>query len=386
MILVVASIVWWWVNPSPSIHVFKGEIKGLRDYEKITSSSLYFKPVLLKKLEEEAPQIRDEHFMISQEKAFAESDDFEILYSKGEGKVEPCCFRYTSHVKPKFRIEWDRKLGKTVLRNVSTPLETGLAFVNEAYAESTGSPSNTGRIAEAVSKPPSSGDLPNRQIIELLQNERTDVGTKIGILDKLNRLNDENLKKYIEVSINKEPVVLTLLDLTRHTDEELAYKANKIINERFDVCSFLSQRLLSTDQRKHEESVEILYRIEPERAEKALSRLPTSVQGSWLYKLRADMQSGDKSRVLIPTGSAGGDRYYVKAEWDPQNEQTVSRLTRLFNSSLISNRTLKEEALLMQARSKRWVYWYSKEWALSIARNIEECGGKASFVNGFSFK
>jgi len=35
----------------------------------------------------------------------------------------------------------------------------------------------------------------------------------------------------------------------------------------------------------------------------------------------------------------------------------------------------------MKGRRDRVVYWYGKEWAISIARKIEDCGGQARFVS-----
>lgn len=87
LVLVIISIIWWF-NYQSAIHIFKGKIVGLKEYEKITSSSLYFKPVLLTKLDENIPQIRDVHFIFIQSKPFSENQKFKIYYSKGQGKTE----------------------------------------------------------------------------------------------------------------------------------------------------------------------------------------------------------------------------------------------------------------------------------------------------------
>ena len=117
------------------------------------------------------------------------------------------------------------------------------------------------------------------------------------------------------------------------------------------------------------------------KALKILQNIPNSISYSWLKKLKKEIQLGNKTRVLIPTGSSKGDRYYVKAEWDPENRNVANCLTNLFYRELIHNRTLKEEADLMKRKNgKRWVYWYSKEWALYIFEKIEACSSKAFFV------
>ena len=81
--------------------------------------------------------------------------------------------------------------------------------------------------------------------------------------------------------------------------------------------------------------------------------------------------------MLTPVGSSGGDRYYVQAHWDPKNR----RVTGLFHRELASTLPLQDEQKLMADRSERLVFWYTKEWALSIAGEIDACGGKASFPN-----
>jgi len=223
----------------------------------------------------------------------------------------------------------------------------------------------------------------DKYLIHLLQEERTDVGQKIEALDKLNSLEDSQLRYYIEALTNKEPMTITLLDLSRHTDKELAFKAKILISDRFKIDDYLTQKLLS-DSKNREEAKDILFKIEKDRALKILNNIPANMVNPWFNDLKAEIELGEKSKVLIPTGSSKGDRYYVHAKWDPRNSEVVECLTRLFHTELIHNRTYEEEVKLMKGkdgrRSKRWVYWYSKDWALYIAQKIENCGGKAYFV------
>jgi hypothetical protein len=84
--------------------------------------------------------------------------------------------------------------------------------------------------------------------------------------------------------------------------------------------------------------------------------------------------------LLRPTGSSQGDRYYVRATWDPADEHEVPCLTQLFNDELASTRSVKAEAAKMKGRAERLIYWYSKDWAISISKKISDCGGKAQYV------
>jgi hypothetical protein len=150
--------------------------------------------------------------------------------------------------------------------------------------------------------------------------------------------------------------------------------------------SYAIQGLMSDESDYRENTVKVLYRIELQRAQSIMKALPDEFNEPWIKNIKKDMKSGLKSKVLVPTGSAQGDRYYVQATWGKGQKDVIDCLTKLFNSSLISNRTLKEEELLMKKRSKRWVYWYSKDWSLDMYDQINKCGGKASFVSGQSKK
>lgn len=274
-------------------------------------------------------------------------------------------------MQPEYCIAWDENSGRNVLKNLTLPPQSYL-FIKSVYAQQ--------YLFSSNYKKSLPDKLEDKYLIDLLQEERTDIGQKIEALDKLNSFNDEKLKKYILTSSYKEPILLTLLDLSRHTDKELAYKANNLISNRFKIDNYLLEELLS-DSESRNEATKILFRIEKIRALKILQNIPNNISYSWLKKLKKEIKLGNKTRVLIPTGSSKGDRYYVKAEWDPENRNVVNCLTNLFYRELIHDRTLKEEADLMKRKNgKRWVYWYSKEWALYIFEKIETCSAKAFFV------
>jgi len=57
------------------------------------------------------------------------------------------------------------------------------------------------------------------------------------------------------------------------------------------------------------------------------------------------------------------------------------RVTGLFHRELASTRPLQDEQKLMVGRSERLVFWYTQEWATSMAGKIDACGAKASSPN-----
>jgi len=367
VILVIISIIWWFITQT-SVHVFTGKIVSLKEYEKVTSSTLFFRPVFVAKLEENIPQIRDENFLFIQNKPFTTEQKFKIYYNKGEGRLEEFSINYVPEIIPEYCIEWDEDSGKNIIKHLN-PSSLSFSLIPSLFAQDFNNESNQ-----------EDSDIDDPYMIYLLQEERTDVGQKIQILDKLNNLDDNTLKRYITFSSSKEKMILTLLDLSRHTDKELAYKAKRLINQRFDLEKYLIDNLLS-GYTKRMTAEKILFRIEKERALKILQQIPNKNSYPWINELENKIQSGNYTKVLIPTGSSKGDRYYVKAEWDPQNSEVVSCLTILFHRELIHNRTIEEEVELMKRRKgNRFVYWYSKGWAMYIAKKIENCGANASFV------
>ena len=215
--------------------------------------------------------------------------------------------------------------------------------------------------------------------IAALQFEETGSEEKIHLIDELEGLDDENLQKCLQAITHKEVIALTILDLSRHTNSELAEKAGALL-ERFDLAVYVDREIDSEDEERQQKIVEFLLRIEPDQAEKVLEEVSfeTEEADQIVEKL-----SNGVHRVLVPTNSDNGDRYYVRVSWDPASAGQVSCLTTLFNRELSTQRTLEQEGQKMkELNGNRWVYWYSKDWALSMAESVDKCGGEAAFVSG----
>jgi len=376
IILVVVSTIFW-IAKYESWHVYKGVIKKLEHYKKITSSDLYLQQDWKDPLGGKS-QIRDEHFIVIQNKPFTEDQEFKVTFSKrGDQWDDELPVEYIPGIIPEYSYEFSPEKEKMILKLTNPPPkppgQSALLFISTAYAlESEYQARKKSLISLRAGVDPYK--------IEVLQDERTDVGKKIGALDYLNKLNNDVIWRYLKVNTPKEPMVLTLLDLSRHTDEELAYKAQRLINKRIEIDPYLAEKLMSNNREDQREAEKVLFRIEKWRADKILNYIPESEDNPRVNSLREEIQRGQKTKVLIPTASSTGDRYYVKAEWDSKDEDVVACLTELFNRSLIHDRTLEQEREIMRGRDKSWVYDESKEWALNIAGEIEICGGNASFV------
>ena len=382
LFLVIATSIWWFMN-SPTYHLFEGKITGLNSYEKIASEVLYFRSYTPSLQSGDKPiPIREEHFLIARDRPFGDTEEFDFYFQKGESSYpERLTIKYQLGQKS-YKVVYDVENDKYVLElnspeesASSTSILESMLFQN-AYAQGAQNDpigNNLGPLASRV----------KRHVIEALQSERTDVGTKVDFLQMLRKETDESLEEYLKFVTAKESMALTILDLSRHTDVQLAGISRNLLN-RFDLPSYVVDELRSDDDQRLENVSKLLYRIEDSRRE---SLRVTAASSSVVFP------TGRNPRVLIPTGSPQGDRYYVRASWSILQDNmdrglpVVECLTRLFNEELITDRTLEKERKLMeQLKGNRFVYWYSKSWALSIAKKIEDCGGESAFVNGITFK
>src|SRR5207244_5847470 len=224
--LVMVSVTWWF-KYRPSIYVFRGEIAALKEYEHITSPTLYLRTVRTVSIDSKAPEERDEQFIIVQEKPFASGDEFELKFSKGEGHIDTFTVPFTAdQPNPRFAVKWDEPAKNNVLNRLGHPRVTSL-FSPVLFAA--GTPATAFRqlrpAAQSVKAMPSHGAT-----IETLQDERSLVGSKIGALNQLAELPRPELERVVTTATSKEPMLVTLIDLSRHTDKEIAYYARRILD------------------------------------------------------------------------------------------------------------------------------------------------------------
>lgn len=390
MLLVIAAVTWWWIN-QPSIYVFRGEIVDLKDHQRIESFDFYLKEETRTikaegEGEDEDLTFKKQKFIYIQNDPIAEGHIFSFIYCVKNRPQKPVQLQYKPGTIGKYEIEYDTLKHRNVLKYIgpiadaAAQSDGGSFLFSTAYAQPEPPIKQMESAYQKMKQQYVDFDRSPENLVHLLQDERTDVGRKIEVLDIINNMDDEQFREFMEISTTKEPMALTILELGRHTDKELAYKARRIMTNRVDFQNDLTGKLLSDDPAARETAASVLLRIKKPRAEGILNNMPEQEQTPWIMELKEKIASGDNSKVLIPTGSRRGDRYYVRANWDPDERDVVDCLTRLFNKELVTERTLEEEMEIMSGRDERLVYWYSKEWALTMASEIEKCGGTATFV------
>jgi len=374
----------YWLRTAQAEHVFRGEIKDLSTYEQVAADDFYFRTELRTAMQGESDPLHNVHFVAIQARPFVKGQLFEIAYLKeGAAKRTTLRLAYEGEAAPAYRIEYNEQARVSELKKIPTLAQPAQEQQHAAYSPFAAYaqslpvsklPAMSSQIVQRSVQAPAGVDM---RLVSLLQDSRTPVGAKIDALDRLNALDAASLKAYAQAVTDREPFALTLIELSRHSDKELAYKA-KTLADKAGVDATLAAQLNSPTAEVRGGAQKAVLRVTPERAERIIQQAPNSARNR---TLASEVQTGDKQRVLRPVGSAGGDRYYVKANWDPNNQRVVSCLTGLFQRELMSARSPQDEQKLMAGKSERLVFWYTKEWALSMADKIDACGAKASFPN-----
>lgn len=380
--LVILALGWWFYhNDSPQQYVFKGEIRGLKDYERIASSSIYLRPRWVSSGLPDAPQLHNEEFLVVQERPFKAQSNFDVLFSKGPGNLEQLSLPYSEADYPIYQISWDDRQGKMRLQLISTePSAQAFNWLRSAQAADS-EPNAITRLPYAFPLLAESQNISvpkdPQQLETLLQAYTTPVSTKLLIIAELQTWDEAKLKSFLKRPGFSEPPLLSLLDLTRHTDKELAYKARQLLQmnakEPYNwVNSILSEMLLSTDSFVQMQAESILQRIEAETALALISSLQKRLPS--LSALGAEIRQNG-TRVLYPTGTQEGDQYCVKITWPVANKEIANCL-----EEFLQNVTQEQASRREQTPGQHWIFSKTKSWAIWSAEQAEACQAQTRFI------
>jgi hypothetical protein len=368
----VAVCTWWWLATRITTYVFQGRIEDLAAYEQLGGGTeLYFRNEW-KTLSGTVDDLRrNVYFMVVQPMPFKKGQSFRLEFAKGTSAPRS---RFDivfdpGDSDPTYEIVWDEKSQLNTLRRKGSP-PPGPAlgwtpFSGVVLAQSM--PVAKPRRA----MPLSAAEL--NAIVEVLQSDRSDVGARIVAVERV--LDSGSAREVLRAPGNGTSMIATFYGLSRHSDPELASKARRVLDAGGAV-DLLAEDFAAGSPARRAEAKATLAQMPAAEAEAVLAgtkaRNPVAAKSVTVAARPASLP--------VPTGSSQGDRYYVKATWDPKQPATVSCLTELFDRELIGHRTRAEEAALMRGRSWRLVYWYSSEWAVQIADGIRKCGANAEFV------
>jgi hypothetical protein len=372
-----------WNEVNTSAQVFEGQILDLYAYEDVfpwvPTDEVYFKVVPGQVVQEETDPPHSVDFAVIKKTPFVNGEEIQIGYKKrDQNKRRAVTLKYDSSGPSRYTVTYDSASDTVKLQNSNSHTAGRFPSPLAAYAQAPPAPKAGAAAPQAQVKVSSV----NTGLIDLLQDPRTPVGKKIDALDSLRQMDPATLGAYADKVTRQEPFALTLIDLTRHSDPELASKANTVV-QKSGAESALAHQLSSSNAHVRSSAEQAVLRVSPQRAQAILKQAPSSAT---TQALTAQVASGAKQQVLVPVGSNEGDRYYVDAKWQSSNAKTALCLAEVFNREIPSSRSLQDEQKLMQGRSERLVYWYSKEWALGMADKIKACGGTASFPNPLAKK
>jgi hypothetical protein len=386
VILVIISV-FWWIRQQSSIHLFKGDIINVGENHRFVSSDMYLKRVKVGELgSEDSPMdVYKWQFFCFQMKPFKDDQKFILLHKKTGGNMERAEIQFSQQPDLQYEIVFDENTGKNILK-----LKTEIAGMRASYSgllyadvfpQERQIPFNKDLILQKRMNEEALAEM-----IEVLQEETSDLGKKIEIVDYLSFMAENTelrgrFENILSMITPKEPVLLTLLDLTRHTDRELAFKCRRLVFDKYHFDNILKERIGSNNEALHEGLELILFRIEREMLLEIMGSIPEENRSRFYFRIMELIESGKKSRVLKPTGSARGDRYYMQIEWDRDNPDSVQRLAEIFTELFFQQRTLEEERNLMEEQGHRILWRHSKRELLSIIDPIEHSGGNITFIS-----
>ena len=323
--------------------------------------------------------LRNEHFLIVKTHPFKRGEKFELDYAKNQQRRRPLWITYDgSNDDRSYVIDYDqeKQLPRLKLLEGDPPASpTSLVRYRQTVVYAAELQDDQGTPQDRALA------LRDRAAIVYLKDPFSSVAAKLNAIDSLNSRDTGTLQAYLAMTSPDEPFSLTILDLEQHSDRELASMA-AVLARHADVDGFIVRNLESSDRTNRQSAEKILLRIDQGHAI-ALLNLAGAERFEDVKQTWNQVISGQNTSVLKGTASAQGDRYYVKASWNPGDTQVVSCLTNLFNSNLLGKRTPTQEQSVMAGKSQRYVYWYGKAWSIDVSRSIKQCGATADFVHPY---
>lgn len=386
--VVLACILW--IERQPPVvksYTMRGVIQQLRSGQDLWSEDLYFRRrfgpavVVAAKLD----QPFDVTFFAEQDHPFAAPQAFEIHFKKeGAESWEPIVASLEAGRKYRIRYDPASDANVIVLIGAPPPPQPSLGWLPKLIDEAWAAPLPPSPQPSSR-QPLVANDAVRAEITRALQATRLYTGAQIDAVDKLARFSKSDRLAFIKSEGPFEPMIVTLLDLTRHEDDELSYKAKALI-KGVDVEETFRRKLLDpktdrlyrdallrlesvtakwiTDSRVGRPQavappmdVSSIYQRELTRKSFAL------VTASWAVK-------GKTPRLLSASSASSGDHFWISSTPPAGN-------TRAADCTAWSMRHLSD---LVVDETRHLTWSYSKKAILAAADAIEKCGAKPTFA------
>jgi hypothetical protein len=361
--LVAVSVAWWFVHHP--LYVVRGEIRGLDHNTRVSSTQLYFLDRPHVALRDDDLPVHDEQFVALSEHPFDRMQRFSVDFSKNQATHDQLVIEcgpddggnvFTPGLKDG-RNTLDR------MSYASSPfdwIEPKVVYAQQSM------PAQLPPYRLKPSSPVQPKDPPvDPSAVVTLQDPISSVGAKILALRKLQGTDPQTMATYFRFNGRGEPFAATILDLTRHSDPELAYDA-RALAESSVFEDYLQQILGSKDPGTRQVAQSVLTHMDPEQAARLTkdSGITTKIE----------------NRALVPTNFPDGDRYFLEIHWVSNDKKQVDCLADFFASSLDEATSEAKEKAVMRNSSQRLIYSAYPEWVVPAAGRLEKCGAKVSFV------
>src|SRR5581483_3056112 len=346
VVLVGISVYWWWTHRP--MYFYEGEIQGLSETDSVEGSALFVRNEYYRQ-DPSSPQFRDVYFLIRQAEPFTDGQEITLRYFRDRRLAKPVVLKVALDARYVMALEYDGAKDQwELIRRTRLP-STSFSLIAPAFAQSTKEivPASASPAISIPAADDTSFDIPNIYIPSTdaifadyaveLQDPKTLVSRKVEVLDWLRiHASRTNLSEMFELRPSdwqgiKEPIFLTLLDLTRHTDKEIANKANILLARAPLPTNYFYEVATSGSSTDKAEAINDFLRLEPHYAEAVVKSLAARKVDVRAYTKFSE--HSDDWKQLIPTGTASGDRYYMNVDWDTKNYDCVyKQLSAIVNA------------------------------------------------------
>lgn len=405
VVLVGVSVYWWWTHQP--IYLYEGQIETLAETDTVEGTNVYVRNEYYKQ-DPDSPQFRDVHFLIKQTEPFEDGQDVNLRYFRDRRLAKPLRVKVALSERPTFSLEYDDTKDEWQLKRRAKPPAGKGTFISEVFAQSSRQVKATSpervpfdgsiqtKMKSATLFTPFPENAAERDCVGLpagmvqgeallleLQAPGTLVSRKVELLDELYKFSDKALQGafFTRVALKQplsEPVFVTVMDLTRHTDKELSSKAKRVLTKAPLPTDYFHAAAVSKNAKCRTEALNMFLRLDPPYAYALIAELEKIKIDATVYKQLA--REGDHWRLLVPTGTPAGDKYFMEAAWKEGDEavrRCISDISPLLDSA---------QRRSPELRSPWSGSTIDKAQIIRVADGLKKCGAKTKFVGFYALK
>lgn len=398
--LVVACCAWWFVNfdnESKKKYVLRMDISDAQPTDRFEPKT---EGVFVRTQDINDPDLRRDEFVVVQEKPFLDGDEIEIVHKKGGDAV----FRYPirlADINQKkgsaFRLVLEGgqyqlvpKRSQALPATKSAAALFGIGDVNAESARTIyGKPieqsmmkANSAIVKSGPSltaRPPTPGASQDFWADQLSQKRQT-IGRQIDALDALEALVAKDraavdlLRPIAAAEIKGETLLSLLLNLSRHQDKLLAYKAQRMLEKTNYTSSVI--KVATATGYSPEVQRQALIALN-EKQWKGIGAEVTALDKASVSRQQASFA---KTPTPVPSATFDGTKYYALVTWSALSENQAKCLTEKLNLQKSDGGSPVVDQGNISTGSSMSFTFDSRADATVFADSVKGCGAKTEFV------